>query len=87
MASTRTARGLRLDVAELKLFLEENRKAAAKRRAEYLKAHPDYIECLVAGCDGLVSPRFVRTAPDGRQYGLCPRRERHARIAGSAFAS
>jgi hypothetical protein len=86
MASTRTSRGLRLNVTELKAFFEANRQASAKRRTAYLKAHPDYIECLVAGCDGLVSPRFVRTAPDGQPYGLCPRRARHAQVAGEAFA-
>ena len=63
MASTRTTRGLRLNAIELKAFLEANRKASAKRRADYLTAHPDYIECLVAGCDGLVVTAFRPNRP------------------------
>ena len=87
MASNRTARGLRLDLTGLKELIDSNRRDAMNRRNTFLKQHPDYLECVVAGCDGLVAPRFVRTTPDGQQYGFCPRRQRHAQVAPEAFAN
>lgn len=86
MTASRT-HGMRLNVAELRSLIEQNRLEAQKRRTAYLKAHPDYLECVVAGCDGLVSPRFVRTTSDGQRYGFCPRRQRHQQVAAEAFAS
>jgi hypothetical protein len=77
---------LRLGTDELQVLIADNRKAAAERRTAFLAEHADWIECVVEGCDGLVSPRFVRTAADGSQYGFCPRRQRHLQVAPAAFA-
>ena len=88
MASrTQGTRGLRLDVAGLKELIASNRRDASNRRTAFLKQHPDYFECVVAGCEGLVAPRFVRTTSDGQRFGFCPRRQQHAQIAPDAFAA
>ncbi len=77
---------LRLSGADLRALVEASREAAAQRREGYLAVHPDYIPCVVEACTGLVNPAFIRTLPDGRRYGYCPRRRFHAQVEAEAFA-
>jgi hypothetical protein len=68
-------------------ILKSNRTNAAKARAAFLKSHPDYTACSVAGCQGLVGPLCQRTTPDGRKYGFCPRRRVHTQLMPEVFSS
>ena len=68
-------------------ILKANRANAAKARAAFLKSHPHYTACSVAGCQGLVGPLYQRTTPDGRPYGFCPRRRVHAQLMPEVFAN
>jgi len=68
-------------------ILKSNRTNASKARTAFLKSHPQYTACSVAGCQGLVGPMYQRTTPDGRKYGFCPRRRVHAQLMPEVFAS
>ena len=68
-------------------ILKSNRTNASKARAAFLKSHPHYTACSVAGCQGLVGPLYQRTTPDGRTYGFCPRRRVHAQLMPEVFTS
>src|SRR4051812_27479831 len=70
---------------ELAGLMAHARRSAVESRDAYLKAHPDYIACAVAGCLGLVSPAFTRLAPDGSKWGLCPRQAAHALLVPELF--
>lgn len=63
----------------------DNRQFAAQQREDFLKAHPHYSPCSVAGCEGLVGPNYQRVTPNGRSYGFCPRRQAHARLMPQIF--
>lgn len=82
---TKSYRGQR-DAAGLLALMAANREAQEQARAAYLKANPDYLPCAVEGCSGLVGPNFQRTAPDGSNWGLCPRRDAHIRLMPEVFA-
>ena len=85
-AMTRQTRApLRLGADGLRSLLGDARAAAATRRAEWLAQHTDYVECVVAGCTGVVGPNFIRRTPRGDRYGLCPRREQHHRLFPAIF--
>lgn len=75
-----------LGVAEIGEILKAHRANAAETRLAFLEAHPHYIACSVAGCEGLVGPNYQRLSPDGRKYGFCPRRQVHARLMPQVFA-
>ncbi len=68
-------------------ILKSNRTNASKARTAFLKSHPQYTACSVAGCQGLVGPLYQRTTPDGREYGFCPRRRVHAQLMPAVFTS
>jgi hypothetical protein len=68
-------------------ILKASRANAAKARAAFLKSHPHYTACSVAGCQGLVGPLYQRVTPDGRRYGFCPRRRVHAQLMPDVFVS
>lgn len=68
-------------------ILKSNRTNASKARTAFLKSHPHYTACSVAGCQGLVGPLYQRTTPDGRKYGFCPRRRVHANLMPEVFTS
>lgn len=70
---------------DLARLMDHARRSAIDSRAAYLKAHPEYIPCSVAGCLGLVSPAFQRKAPDGTAWGLCPRSAAHALLVPELF--
>lgn len=74
-----------LTAGEITDILRENRASAAQARSDFLKAHPHYMACSVAGCEGLVGPNFQRLTPDGTKYGFCPRRQVHARLMPDVF--
>lgn len=91
-ATSRTQRGPRayrgqLDPKAVADILRANRASAAQARTQFLKSHPDYTACSVAGCQGLVGPAYQRTTPDGRSYGFCPRRRVHAQLMPDVFTS
>ena len=68
-------------------ILKSNRTNASKARTAFLKSHPHYTACSVAGCQGLVGPLYQRTSPDGPRYGFCPRRRVHAQLMPEVFTS
>ena len=68
-------------------ILKSNRTNASKARAAFLKSHPHYTACSVAGCQGLVGPLYQRATLDGRKYGFCPRRRVHAQLMPEVFTS
>ena len=68
-------------------ILKSNRTNAGKARTAFLKSHPHYSACSVAGCQGLVGPLYQRTTPDGHKYGFCPRRRVHASLMPEVFTS
>jgi hypothetical protein len=76
-----------LEAADLALILRARRASATRARTEFLRAHPEYIACAVAGCDGLVGPAYQSLVAGGRKYGLCPRRQVHARLMPAVFGS
>ena len=73
------------DAAGLKALMAANRRAQELARAAYLKAHPEFIACIVETCQGLVGPNYQRQGPDG-PWGLCPRRDFHAKAMPEVFA-
>jgi hypothetical protein len=84
--SQRTVYDGQLNQDQLRALIKERGEQAAARRLAWMQAHPDWIACAVAGCSGLVSPPYQRTAPNGEKYGFCPRRTTHARIYPALFA-
>ena len=65
--------------------LANSRRSALEARTAYLKAHPEYIPCVVAGCLGLVAPNFQRKTADGVRWGVCPRQAAHATLQPAVF--
>ena len=63
-------------------FLTERRNANAAKRAEFIAK--GYIECIVPGCDGLVSPAYQHTYK-GQKVGFCPRTKDHRNLAPAMF--
>lgn len=87
MAIQFTAFDGQLSKDQLKAAMGDGRQARLAARAEFLKAHPDYLPCAVAGCEGLVNPMYIRGyLEDGTPWGLCPRTAIHARLAPELFA-
>ena len=68
-------------------ILKSNRTNASKARSAFLKSHPHYTACSVAGCQGLVGPLYQRVTPDAHKYGFCPRRRVHAQLMPEVFTS
>src|SRR4051794_12859349 len=82
----RTVYDGQLNEDQLRALIKERGEQAAARRLTWMQEHPDWIACAIAGCSGLVSPAYQRTAPDGERYGFCPRRTSHARLMPGLFA-
>jgi hypothetical protein len=84
--AARTVYDGQLSEKQLRDLIKERGEQAAARRLAWMQAHPDWIACSIAGCQGLVSPAYQRTAPNGEKYGFCPRRTSHARLMPALFA-
>jgi hypothetical protein len=68
-------------------ILKTHRANAAEARSAFLEAHPHYLPCSVAGCEGLVGPNYQRVTSEGMKYGFCPRRQVHTRLMPQVFRS